>query len=118
MEKQNRGSIGLAILWMFLISLLLCWLPLAGPLIAGIVGGRTAGSIGRGFLAAIIPVVALGLWVFFFTTLLTSVPVIGMLASVGLVVMLLLYELPLLLGVVVGGLLGGVATPAERPGAS
>lgn len=46
MADEKKGSILSAIIWMFLISLFLFWLPFAGPLIAGIVGGKKAGGVG------------------------------------------------------------------------
>ena len=41
MSTVKKGSIGSAMLWMFVISILLFWLPVLGGLIAGFVGGRT-----------------------------------------------------------------------------
>jgi hypothetical protein len=43
----------------FILSLMLWWIPLFGPMIAGYVGGRKAGNPWRGALAAVIPVVAI-----------------------------------------------------------
>ena len=46
---------------MFLISLLLIWLPFFGPLIAGFVGGKKAGGVGSGVTAfLIVALVAIG----------------------------------------------------------
>ena len=42
MATENKGSITIAILWMLFISVLLFWLPVIGPLIAGLVGGKKA----------------------------------------------------------------------------
>ncbi len=40
---NSTGSIGAGIFWMFLITILLLWLPVAGPLLLGaIVGGLMA----------------------------------------------------------------------------
>ena len=50
---MKQGSIVMAMIWMAVLSLLLFWLPLLGPLVAGFVGGRTAGSAGRGLLACV-----------------------------------------------------------------
>jgi len=41
--------------WTFILSVLLFWLPLIGYAVAGFVGGRKAGSPGRGFVAVLIP---------------------------------------------------------------
>lgn len=43
MSEKSGGSIIMGMIWMFIISLLLIWLPGLGPLIAGIVGGKSAG---------------------------------------------------------------------------
>ncbi len=55
MDCEKKGSITIGMIWMFVISLLLFWLPAIGPLIAGIVGGKVAGGVGSGLLAAILP---------------------------------------------------------------
>src|SRR5689334_14406585 len=49
---DNNGSVFLGAIWMLLISVLLFWLPGIGSLIAGIVGGKTAGGVGSALLAA------------------------------------------------------------------
>ena len=63
--SANSGSVSKAMVWMFVLSILLFWLPVAGPLIAGFVGGRKAGSVSNAILAAILPGLAVGA-VFFF----------------------------------------------------
>jgi len=102
---ENRGSLLIAMIWMALLSLLLFWLPLLGPLIAGIVGGRAAGGVGAGLLAAIIPAALLGLLLAVFGTLLTGIPLIGMLAGAGIFVLVVVQSVPLLIGALIGGLL-------------
>lgn len=42
--------------YVFILSCLLWWLPLFGPMIAGYIGGRKAGSPLKGIMVAIIPV--------------------------------------------------------------
>jgi len=100
----KRGNVLGAIGWMFLISILLFWLPVIGPLIAGIVGGRAAGSVGTAILAVILPVVCLGAVLLFFGTALTGIPLLGMLVGLGAVALVLLHAGPLLLGAIIGGL--------------
>lgn len=102
---MKHGSIIMAMIWMAVLSLLLFWLPLLGPLIAGFVGGQTAGSAGRGILAALIPIAILCLILFAFSAALTGLPVIGFLFSIGLFVALVFQSLLLLIGVIIGGLL-------------
>lgn len=101
---RTRSSIVAASLWMLGISLLLFWVPTFGPLIAGYIGGRRAGSPGRGLLAALLPMLALGtVVVLLFAGMM--LPVVGMVAGATLVAVLLLQELGLVAGAVLGGLL-------------
>ncbi len=81
--------------WMFVISVLLFWLPVAGPLIAGFVGGKKAGG------AAIVAAVFL----FLSGTLLTGVPLVGVLAGAGAFVLVAAHVGPLIVGAIVGGAL-------------
>ncbi|MCU0852399.1 MAG: hypothetical protein MUC90_03980 [Thermoplasmata archaeon] len=48
-----------AVKYVFIISLMLWWLPMFGQMIAGYVGGRRAGGPWKGVAASIIPVVSL-----------------------------------------------------------
>jgi hypothetical protein len=91
--------------WMFLVLLLLFWLPGLGPLIAGIVGGKKAGGVGSALLAVCLPVLAAGLTLFVLGSHLSGVPVLGALVGLGATAVLLLHAGPLLLGAIVGGLL-------------
>lgn len=100
---MKQGSLVMAIIWMAVISLLLFWLPLLGPLLAGFVGGRTAGSAGRGLFAAILPAVVLCIMLLAIGTALTGLPVIGAIASISLFLVILIQALPLLLGALIGG---------------
>lgn len=100
---MEKGSLTMAIIWMAVISLLLFWLPLIGPLLAGFVGGRTAGSAGRGLLAGILPAAVLSIMLMAIGTALTGLPVIGAIASVSLFLVILVQGLPLLLGALIGG---------------
>lgn len=103
-SPARRGSIAGAIGWMFLISILLFWLPVVGPLIAGIVGGRKAGGVGAAILAVILPALCLGAALLLFGTALTGIPLLGMLAGLGTAVLVLLHAGPLLIGAIIGGL--------------
>ena len=64
----RSGSVASATLWMFVLSLLLFWLPIVGPLIAGFVGGRKAGSLSNSIVAAFLPAIVFGVALFFFAT--------------------------------------------------
>jgi len=102
----NRpGSVGSAIIWMFVLSILLFWLPIMGPLIAGFVGGRKAGSLGNAILAVLLPGLIFGAILFFFSTLLTGLPLFGFIAGAGGLALVFVHVGPLLLGAVVGALL-------------
>lgn len=103
--SENRGSILLGMIWMFVISLLLIWLPALGPLIAGIVGGKTAGGVLRGFLAALLPGVLLAAFIFLFGSFFTGLPVIGVMLAGGSIILYLFYIPVLLIGALIGGLL-------------
>lgn len=100
----ERSSILAASLWMVVLSLLLFWLPTFGPLIAGYIGGRKAGSVGRGLAAALLPMLVLGvmIWVAFAGMML---PVVGALVGATLLAGLALQEIGLVAGAVIGGLL-------------
>ena len=61
MKKQS--SIVAAMLWMIVISILLFWLPLVGPFLGGLVGGRKAGSVKRGLAACFLPALLFAIFV-------------------------------------------------------
>lgn len=99
------GSLSAAILWMFVLSILLFWLPFVGPLIAGFVGGRKAGTLGDAILAALLPGFLIGAAFFFFASLLTGIPLFGFLAGIGGFAFAAIHFGPLLLGAILGALL-------------
>lgn len=101
---MKQGSLVMAMIWMAVLSLLLFWLPLLGPLLAGFVGGRTAGSGSRGLLAALLPAAVLCFMLVGFGTALIGLPVVGVIASTSLFLLIVVQSLPLLLGAFVGGL--------------
>ncbi|HUF05818.1 MAG TPA: zinc ribbon domain-containing protein [Candidatus Binatia bacterium] len=101
MISSNRG-VWPAWLWMFILSLLLGWLPLIGPAIAGFVGGLQAGAVGAALIAAIIPSLLVAAFIFLLSTVL-ALPILGVLAGMGIFVILLVGTLPLLAGAWIGG---------------
>jgi hypothetical protein len=103
-ERKRKGSILSAMGWIFLISILLFWLPIAGPLIAGIVGGKKAGGMGPAIAAVFLPIIVTGIALFFFSTALIGVPLIGAFIGFGAFVFLAAHVGPLLLGAIIGGL--------------
>ena len=102
---NREGSVGSATLWMIVLSLLLFWLPILGPLIAGFVGGRKAGSLGNSVLAVFLPAIIFGVALFFLATLLTGFPLLAFAASAGGFVLAAAHIGPLLLGAILGALL-------------
>ena len=105
MTEDSNGSIFMGMIWMFIISLLLFWLPGIGPLIAGIVGGKQAGGVMAGILAALLPGIVVAIALFFAGTMLTALPVIGAVLAGGGLLLYVLYIPPLLIGALIGGLL-------------
>ena len=91
--------------WMFVLSLLLFWLPLLGMFIAGLVGGRKAGGVGTAILAVLLPGLVVAGLMFFLATALTGMPLLGAIAGFGTGVLIVANVGPLLAGAVVGGLL-------------
>jgi hypothetical protein len=105
MSKPKQGSVLWAMIWMAVLSIVLFWLPVAGPLIAGVVGGKKAGGVGPAILAVLLPGIILGVFLFFLASSLTGIPVIGFLAGLGGFVFALIHSGLLLLGAVIGGIL-------------
>ena len=105
MNAERKNSITRGMIWMLIISTLLFWLPVAGPLLAGIVGGKKAGGVGSAILAAILPAVLLGVFLFLVSSLLTGIPLFGVLAGAGGAAAGLTQAGPILVGAIVGGLL-------------
>ncbi len=108
-KNSKKGSIGSGMTWMFLISILLFWLPVAGPLLAGIVGGKKSGSVGAAIAAVFLPGIILGLLLFLDAALFTGIPLIGFVAGFGGLTLSLAHAGPLLLGAIIGGLLAEIS---------
>ena len=102
---DEKGSILMGMFWMFIISLLLIWLPALGPLIAGIVGGKIAGGVMRGILAALLPGLMLAVLLFVFGSMFTGLPVVGAVIAGSGVLLYTIYVPVLLIGALIGGLL-------------
>ena len=105
MPSEAEGSLIMGMIWMAVISLLLFWLPAIGPLIAGIVGGKVAGGVGNGFLAALLPGLILAAALFFAGTMLTGLPIIGVVFAMSFMLLVVINIIPLLIGALIGGLL-------------
>src|SRR5580692_3549982 len=105
MAVATSGSIAKGMVWMFVLSILLFWMPVAGPLIAGFVGGRKSGSVGNAILAALLPGLLIGAAAFFFASLLTMNPLFGFLAGLGVAGIALTHVGALLIAAIVGAAL-------------
>jgi len=105
MENKTPSSMTKAILWMLFISVVLFWLPFFGPLIAGVVGGKKAGGVGKAIIAVFLPAVIVGAGFFALASVLSGIPVIGMVAGLGGVTLALINVGPLLIGAIIGGVL-------------
>lgn len=106
---QPKGSLLRASAWMFGLGILLFWMPLAGPLIAGLVGGREAGSPGKAALAVFLPGILVSAMMYLFFQFLTALPliggIIGMIAGFSVFFLYAFTCGPLLLGALAGALL-------------
>ncbi|EPR38698.1 hypothetical protein dsx2_0507 [Desulfovibrio sp. X2] len=101
----NKGGIVSGAIWMTLISVLLFWLPIFGPLLAGVVGGKKAGGVGNAILAVFLPGVILAIVLGLSSTFLTGLPAVGtMMAATGFLFYVINIGL-LLVGAIVGGVL-------------
>jgi len=101
--------------WMGCLTLLLFWLPVVGPFIAGLVGGIKAGSVKNALLAVFVPAVMTGVMAAVAVTYLADV-YWGVLAGLGGVALSLINIGPLLLGAVLGGAGAGVSARWIRRG--
>ena len=101
----GKGTLVGAMVWMFVLSLLLFWLPLLGMFIAGLVGGRKAGGVGTALLAVFLPSLVVAGLMFLLATALTGMPLLGAIAGFGVGVLIVANVVPLLAGAVVGGML-------------
>jgi hypothetical protein len=101
MFGSNRG-VWPAWLWMFVLALLLGWIPFIGPAIAGYVGGLQAGDVGSALVAAIIPSLIVAALILVLGTVI-ALPLIGALVGAGIFVVLLVGTVPLLIGAGLGG---------------
>lgn len=107
-----KGRLVPAMAWMFVLSLLLFWLPVLGMLIAGLVGGRKAGGVGTAIGAVLLPMAVVAFLMFFLATALTGWPLLGAIAGLGAGFLAAANAVPLLVGAVIGGILA----PGPRSG--
>ncbi|MDT8071214.1 MAG: hypothetical protein ROO76_23910 [Terriglobia bacterium] len=101
--RAKQDSVLSGMVWMFVISILLFWLPVLGGLIAGFVGGRKAGSLGRAILAVFLPGIIFFVAIFVLAASLIGIPLIGVAAGLGGLWLSVLHVGPLLVGAIIGG---------------
>lgn len=104
-QVKDEGSIFWGSFWMLILSLLLFWLPVFGSLIAGVVGGKIAGSVGRAFFASILPSLVLGIALLVLAQLLIGIPWLAALIAFGTVLFAIGGAGMLVIGALIGGLL-------------
>lgn len=100
-DEEDEGSVIVGFVFMLVLSILLFWLPLLGPLVAGFVGGRKAGSVGNGILAALLPALVIGVIVTFGFGLIS--PIIGAILGGTMFVVVGIQSFILLIGAIIGG---------------
>lgn len=93
-----------AMFWMTALSILVFWLPIIGPLIAGFVGGRMVRRVDLALIAAPLPAVIVGLLTLFGGPY-VPFPLAGALAAGDPIRAMLFDSLPLLVGAVLGSVL-------------
>lgn len=91
---MERGSVLKAALYMGVISLLLIWLPIVGPVLAGIAGGRAARTVGKALVASIIPSLVLGGAMFAILNVF-DLPLIGTLSGIAVFLFVLIGDIPM-----------------------
>jgi len=101
--RVKQGSLVSAMVWMFVISILLFWLPVLGGLIAGFVGGQKAGSVGNAILAVFLPGIIFFVAIFLLAASLIGIPLLGLAAGMGGLWLSVLHVGPLLVGAIIGG---------------
>jgi hypothetical protein len=102
---HHKGGAVRGALWMFLISLLLIWLPFFGPLIAGFVGGKKAGGVGSAIGAVFLPALVLGVFLFVLGTA-AGLPLVGAVTGATAFLFVAVAAIgPMLLGAILGGAL-------------
>ncbi len=102
---EGKGTLGRAVAWMLVLSVLLFWLPVLGMFIAGLVGGRKAGGLGTALLAAFLPALLAAGAMALLATALTGMPLLGAIAGFGSGALVAANVVPLVAGAVVGGML-------------
>src|SRR5262245_66490751 len=102
--SSSSSSIASAIGWMFLLEILLFWIPFVGSFIAGFVGGRKAGDLGNAVIAVLLPMLVVAIALGVLATTLVGIPLVGALAGLGGFMFAATPVGPRLFGLALGGL--------------
>lgn len=108
---SDKDSIVVASLIMVVLAILIGWVPVVGPAVAGYVGGRKAGSAGRGLIAGLIPALIVGILVGVILALF-DLPIIGTVTGFAIAIWVAIEAIPLLIAAAVGGWLDEAETGA------
>lgn len=103
-EVTRQGSIIKASGVMLGMSVLLFWLPIIGPAVAGFMGGKRAGNVPNAVIAVFLPGLAFWALSALAGGFLSSLPVVGLLFGIAGQAVGLMSTIPLLVGAVIGGL--------------
>jgi hypothetical protein len=79
---------------MSVVSLLLIWLPIVGPIVAGVVGGRAARTVGKALAASVVPSLLLGAGLFAILNAF-DLPLIGALSGLAVFLFVLIGDIPM-----------------------
>ena len=103
-RSGERGSLVAGGLTMLVLAILLSWLPVFGPLIAGGAGGWVIRDGRAALLVALVPA---ALFAVFLVLVLVAfdLPLIGAVAGFAVFLIVAVQEIPLLVGAYAGGVL-------------
>ena len=107
---MERGSVMKAALYMGVISLVLIWLPIVGPVIAGIAGGKAARTVGKALVASVIPSIVLGVGLFAILNAF-DLPLVGALSGLAVFVFIFIGDIPMMIAAAAVA----AVTPDEAP---
>ncbi len=102
---NSEGSVFWGSFWMLVLSVLLFWLPGIGSLIAGAVGGKVAGGVGRAFVASILPSLILAAALASLFHLIVGIAWLSFLAGFGAFMVAVAGAGFMVIGALIGGLL-------------
>lgn len=116
MNHNARGGVIAGMFWMTGISILLFWLPMIGPFVAGLVGGKKAGSLGAAVGAVFLPSLLAALLIVIMFSTIAGWPIFGAVAGIGVFALSVIHIGPLLVGAVIGGaVLAPTAVSGPQP---